>query len=74
MKDPHHAKYVESQISFQDMRAFVCEDKEDFMMFMNEIRDKQGLRVNAVFAAPESLDTYRPRQPITKYKWVFCLA
>lgn len=36
MKDNRHAKYVESHISANDMKAFVFESQEDMEMFLAE--------------------------------------
>lgn len=69
MKDPAMAKYVEHHISFNDMRAFVCENSDDMNLFMDILREQQKLKVNAVIIPsgiqPEHL---RPRQRIDKYK------
>lgn len=70
MKDPKYAKYVESHVSFQDMRAFICEDKDDCMLFMQHVRDQQGLRVNAVIAPSEDLRSFMPRTDLNKYRYI----
>jgi len=63
------AKYLESFISFNDMRAFVCENSEDMNLFMDVMRDEQKLRINAVKTPPGfNLDTLKPRHPLEKYK------
>ncbi|XP_009884709.1 PREDICTED: structural maintenance of chromosomes protein 5 [Charadrius vociferus] len=64
MKDNRHAKYVESHISANDMRAFVFESQEDMEMFLVEMRDHQKLRVNAVCAPAQSCAESLPSRPI----------
>jgi hypothetical protein len=69
MKDPHMAKYLENHISFNDMRAFVCDTSEDMNTFMDLMREDQKLRVNAVKTPPRvSLDTCHPKHPIQQYR------
>ncbi|XP_052777305.1 structural maintenance of chromosomes protein 5-like [Mya arenaria] len=65
MRNPEMAKYLENHISFNDMRAFVCENSEDMNMFMDVMREEQNLRVNAV-VAPTHLpqDQQQPSQSI----------
>ena len=68
MKNPHMAKYLEQHVSFNDMRAFVCDNTEDFNLFMDITREEQKLRVNAVKTPNCSMEKFRPRFPIDKYK------
>ncbi|KAL4235855.1 Structural maintenance of chromosomes protein 5 [Mactra antiquata] len=69
MKNPTMAKYLEGHISFNDMRAFVCETSEDMNKFMDIMKDEQKLRVNAVktniHLPPEQC---QPRFPIQRYR------
>ena len=60
MNEPRFAKYVEGHISFNDMKAFVCEDPADMESFLKAIRDEQGLQVNAVMAPTDGLDKFKP--------------
>ncbi|KAJ7988430.1 hypothetical protein DPEC_G00323470 [Dallia pectoralis] len=62
--NPNHAKYVENHISFNDLRAFVFQKREDMEKFMSEVRDNQNLKVNAVFAPEESCAKRPPSRPI----------
>ncbi len=64
------AKYVESHVSFNDMLSFVCEDKYDVEVFMKKLRDEQGLRINAMHAPEVDANTFRPKQPIEKFRYV----
>ncbi|KAJ8402026.1 hypothetical protein AAFF_G00372610 [Aldrovandia affinis] len=64
VKDPRHAKYMESHIPQNDLKAFVFQKQEDMEVFMTEVRDQQRLRVNAVIAPPESCADKPPSQPI----------
>ncbi|XP_067114243.1 structural maintenance of chromosomes protein 5 [Osmerus mordax] len=59
VRDNRFAKYVENHISFNDLRAFVFQRKDDMERFMEEVRDKQNLRVNSV-AAPDQSAAFRP--------------
>ncbi|XP_053393705.1 structural maintenance of chromosomes protein 5-like [Mercenaria mercenaria] len=69
MKDPNMAKYLENHISFNDMRAFVCDTSEDMNTFMDLMREEQKLKVNAVKTPPRvSLDTCHPKYPIQNYR------
>ncbi|XP_057682947.1 structural maintenance of chromosomes protein 5 [Corythoichthys intestinalis] len=64
MKDIRFAKYLESHISFNDLRAFVFQRKDDMKKFMDEVRDNMRLRVNAIVAPAESCARTPSSQPI----------
>ncbi|MBN3322157.1 SMC5 protein, partial [Atractosteus spatula] len=64
VRDAQHAKYIENQVSMNDLRAFVFQKQEDMEAFMSEVRDKQKLRVNAVIAPPQSCANKPPPRPI----------
>ena len=68
MKNISDARYLESVISFNDMKAFVCENREDQALFMNEMRDNQKLRVAAVCPPSMGVDHYQPRKPLSDLK------
>lgn len=70
MKNSSDAKYLETHISFNDMRAFVCEDPADLELFMTVMRDQQKLKVNAVRVPREPLSAFRPRYPISELRYV----
>ncbi|XP_029975530.1 structural maintenance of chromosomes protein 5 [Salarias fasciatus] len=59
VKDPRYAQYVETHISFHDLRAFVFQRKDDMEKFMSEVRDKKNLKVNSI-CAPETSCSQRP--------------
>ncbi|XP_052276673.1 structural maintenance of chromosomes protein 5-like [Dreissena polymorpha] len=68
MRNPQQAKFLENHVSFNDLRAFVCETSEDLNLFMDLMRDEQKLRVNAVKApADVNLEETRPSKPIQFY-------
>lgn len=46
MKDHRFAKYVETHIPFQDLRAFVFQRKDDMEDFMMEVREQQLMPVS----------------------------
>ncbi|KAG9354043.1 hypothetical protein JZ751_012167 [Albula glossodonta] len=64
VKDARHAKYIESHLPQNDLKAFVFEKQEDMEVFMTEVRDNQRLRVNAVIAPAESCAERPPSRPI----------
>ena len=43
-KDKNDGKFVESVIGFNDMKAFVCENRKDQDAFNNEMRDNLKLK------------------------------
>ncbi|XP_047483327.1 structural maintenance of chromosomes protein 5-like [Penaeus chinensis] len=67
IKDPKYAKYVEDRVSYQDLVAFVCENKEDMNLF-KELMDKQKLRVNVVHSSPVDMAQFQPKIPIENIK------
>nr|XP_023682241.1 structural maintenance of chromosomes protein 5 isoform X1 [Paramormyrops kingsleyae] len=64
VRDHRHAKYIESHIPTNDLRAFVFQKQEDMAKFMTEVRDQQKWRVNAVIAPRESWARHPPARPI----------
>ncbi|XP_042143029.1 structural maintenance of chromosomes protein 5 [Ixodes scapularis] len=64
--DQRDAKYVEAQIPFRDMMAFVAEQPEDLSKFLGLVRDGQGLRINGVVVPAEPLDAFQPRLPLAQ--------
>ncbi|XP_062870491.1 structural maintenance of chromosomes protein 5 [Trichomycterus rosablanca] len=64
VKDPRHAKYVESHVPINDLRAFVFQKQTDMEKFMTEVRDAQKLRVNSVIAPPQSFANRPPMRPL----------
>nr|XP_054756327.1 structural maintenance of chromosomes protein 5-like [Lytechinus pictus] len=66
-----HAKFIERAIPFQDMLAFVCEDAEDQERFINEIRERQNLRVSVVKSPAEPSENYVSPRPIQQVGFGF---
>ncbi|XP_068603911.1 structural maintenance of chromosomes protein 5-like [Brachionichthys hirsutus] len=64
VKDHRFAKYVENHISFNDLRAFVFQRKDDMERFMAEVRDNRNLKVNAISAPEESCSRRQPSRNI----------
>ena len=54
MKDPKWAKYVEAAIPVKDLLAFVFELQEDMETFLQEVRDRQNLRINTSLAPKDA--------------------
>ncbi|XP_030625495.1 structural maintenance of chromosomes protein 5 [Chanos chanos] len=68
VRDPRHAKYIESHVPVNDLRAFVFQKQQDMEKFMTEVRDSQNLRVNAVIAPAESCAARPPSRSIDTLK------
>uniref|UniRef100_A0A8C9TFA4 Structural maintenance of chromosomes protein 5 n=1 Tax=Scleropages formosus TaxID=113540 RepID=A0A8C9TFA4_SCLFO len=68
VRNPCHAKYIESHIPANDLRAFVFQRQEDMERFMKEVRDSRRLRVNAVIAPCESFARRPPGRPLDTLK------
>uniref|UniRef100_A0A8C1NTT6 Structural maintenance of chromosomes protein 5 n=1 Tax=Cyprinus carpio TaxID=7962 RepID=A0A8C1NTT6_CYPCA len=68
VRDSRHAKYIESHIPLNDLRAFVFQRQEDMEKFMTEVRDTQRLRVNTVIAPEESCSRRPPSRPLETLK------
>ncbi|KAM9455805.1 structural maintenance of chromosomes protein 5 [Clarias gariepinus] len=68
VRESQHAKYVESHVPINDLRAFVFQKQQDLDRFMTEVRDKQRLRVNGVIAPPESCANRPPSRHIDSLK------
>ncbi|XP_037629733.1 structural maintenance of chromosomes protein 5 [Sebastes umbrosus] len=64
VKDHRFAKFVETHISFHDLRAFVFQRKDDMEKFMIEVRDKMNLKVNSISAPDESCSRRQPSKSI----------
>ncbi|XP_077370284.1 structural maintenance of chromosomes protein 5 isoform X1 [Festucalex cinctus] len=64
MKDNRFAKYMENHISFNDLRAFVFQKKDDLDKFMTEVRENLKLRVNAIIAPAETCSRASPSRHI----------
>lgn len=60
VKNANDAKYIESHVSFNDIRAFVCEESEDLNLFMDVMRDEQKLKVNAISMPSQPLSSFKP--------------
>ncbi|KAL9986165.1 hypothetical protein ACROYT_G000260 [Oculina patagonica] len=72
MKDVKDAKFIESLISQNDLRAFVCSNREDLKLFLDEVRDKQGLRVNGVAPPDEPIESFKPSRSLKELgQWGF---
>ena len=69
MINPAHAKFVETHIAPNDIRAFVCEDPDDLEVFMCIMRDEQKLKVNAVKVPPQPVASFHPNYPIDQLKY-----
>ena len=69
MINPAHAKFVETHIAPNDIRAFVCEDPDDLEVFMRVMRDEQKLKVNAVKVPPQPVTSFHPNYPIDQLKY-----
>lgn len=68
VRDARFAKYVETHISFSDLRSFVFQRKDDMEKFMTEVRDRMNLRVNSISAPEESCSKKPPSRNIESLK------
>ncbi|XP_037075659.1 structural maintenance of chromosomes protein 5-like [Pollicipes pollicipes] len=50
--DKRFAKYVETSIPWGDLFAFTCENREDMKEFLQQTRNRQGLRISCVLSDP----------------------
>lgn len=41
MKDVKNAKFIESVINQNDLRAFVCSNRDDLRLFLDEVQYRQ---------------------------------
>ena len=75
MKNLEMAKYLENRVSFNDMSAFFCEDKEDMNQLMRILRDEMRLHgINVVHAPPSdepSTVEFLPRIAISELRFVY---
>ncbi|GAB1609431.1 structural maintenance of chromosomes protein 5-like [Argonauta hians] len=68
MKNPSDAKFIESFVSFNDLRSFVCENANDMDLLLSKIRDEQKLKINCVKCPAQELSYFQPRIPIDHLK------
>ena len=68
MTDKRNAKYVESKISWNNMKAFICKNSRDSMKFLNKVRDENGLVVNVVTTVDKDVSQFRPPIPLQQLK------
>lgn len=65
--NPQDAKLVESHISFNDLKSFVCENPDDLELFMHKMKNELRLRVNAIKAPTQPASSFKPQHPISRY-------
>lgn len=68
MKNLKDSVYLESIVSFNDMKAFVCQSREDQHKFSNQTRDVLKLNVNVVCPPGDAKDEYLPMKPLDSIK------
>ncbi|ESP05608.1 hypothetical protein LOTGIDRAFT_102434, partial [Lottia gigantea] len=66
--NPADAKYLETHISFNDMKMFVVENAEDLEVFLSAVRDQQKLKVNAAKMPPQAVSSYKAKYDINHYR------
>ena len=62
--DPAYATYVETHVSYNDLRAFICEDPDDLEMFMSIMCDERHLKINVVKVPQRNLSEFQPIYPL----------
>ena len=55
-------------IRADDLKAFVFENSNDYNLFMNTMRDEQGLKVNALKVPQKPVSEYVPTKSIENYR------
>jgi len=68
MKDMKNALYLESLIAFNDMKAFVCQNREDQKLFSNITRDQLRINVAVVCPPRDAKQTYHPKVPMDQLR------
>lgn len=72
VRDPVYTKFFEHVIPMNDHLAFICENADDMELFVKEIRDRQGIRVNAVKSPNIPVDQFQPNIPLENMRrWGF---
>lgn len=46
MKDVKNAKFIESVINQNDLRAFVCSNRDDLRLFLDEVQYRHKMKFN----------------------------
>lgn len=70
--DSGNTKYFEHVIPMNDRLAFICENADDMELFIKEVRDRQGIRVNAVKSPDIPINQFKPNRPVEYIKhWGF---
>ena len=68
VNDSHFAKYVQGAVPWNDLLAFTCESRADMNTFLQEMRERQRLRVSCVLSEPnvppEALRPQRSRDQL----------
>lgn len=63
------AKYVENLIPFRDLISmFLFENSDDMHYFMNEVRDRMNLVVNAGLIPRRALNSFMPPRAIEEIR------
>ncbi|EDV21076.1 uncharacterized protein TRIADDRAFT_60486 [Trichoplax adhaerens] len=74
VRDQRCAKYVENHIALRDMMAFVFSNSDDSKTFLQEVRDKQKLNVNAIVPNGQPMDQYKPIHSIDNIRYFeYCI-
>lgn len=64
IKEASYAKYLENIISYRDLIAFTCENKQDMKLLLMYLREKQKLQVNVIHSDPIKQVSMQPNIPI----------
>ena len=68
VKDSSNAKYVESSISFNEMKTFICMNAADHEKFYSKVREENGLIINAAVTLSSNPNEFQPSAPINRYR------
>nr|XP_047139503.1 structural maintenance of chromosomes protein 5 isoform X1 [Hydra vulgaris] len=68
MKNMKDAVYLESTISFNDFKSFVCENRKDQALFSDLMKDVLHLDIPSVCPPHDSMDSFTPKIPLQDLK------
>lgn len=76
VKEASYTKYLENVISFRDLIAFTCENKQDMNLLLKYLRDQQKLQINVIHSDPTKkiMPSNIPLQDIEKFGFKHYLA
>ncbi|KAI0243709.1 Structural maintenance of chromosomes protein 5 [Massospora cicadina] len=68
VKDSRYADAVENSFNSRIVKAFLCQNKDDYDVFTGELIDKRRLRINVIMPPVRDLSSFRAPMPLDKLK------